>query len=536
MEGYASDDPVLDLLIVLEGILAGIEIRHGASDLKQYFTGAEGIRVLVFHQGVFGCRPAALRYACGDLHLYVILGKLQDLQCDLLHDGVGRGLLIRLGSFRLHLVQVLFDGLAAGEAAGVVGAYLIDARLDLHKVDIDEVVRVLRRYPFVEAHVGLIDIAVLLLVKLSVHAEVGRKLLVGGVEDVLGDLAHIDIALLHLLVGHYAVPAGYVARLSARAAAAAARRSAFTDGVRHGLARLDHRQIPVVIVVRQVLFGHIVPICTPGTQVDVVSELIVAVFIEAAYVDHVLIIKQARIYYPVRVLKRDIREPAALRHHGAELTRPGLVQTDRGGGHGLRFRVVLVPERDFANIVLTNVNSAADVPPLAFHVLVVAPAAGHYPPAVPVAVPPVEQCVAGPVRLRGQGVAVTAGQLGAAGAASGRFLAERGRIDGDAGALAAKQLLKLYLNLAGRISKYKGAFDFQSLAGHDIRILAVADGIERVLGSKNRGQRQLRAVLRGALDDGQEIAVGFVGVVGVVQRQDKRVVPIIVFHYARALV
>ena len=247
--------------------------------------------------------------------------------------------------------------------------------------------------------------------------------------------------------------------------------------------------------------------------------------------DHVLIIKQARIYYPVRVLKRDIREPAALRHHGAELTRPGLVQADRGGDHGLRFRVVLVPERDFANIVLAYVNRAADVPPLAFHVLVGAPAAGHYPPAVPVAVPPVEQSVAGPVRRLG--VAVIAGQLGAA---AGRFLAERGRIDGDAGALAAKQLLKLYLNLAGRISKYKGAFDFQSLAGHDIRILAVADGIERVLVSKDRGQRQLRAVLRGALDDGQEIAVGFVGVVGVVQRQDERVVPIIVFHYARALV
>ena len=247
--------------------------------------------------------------------------------------------------------------------------------------------------------------------------------------------------------------------------------------------------------------------------------------------DHVVVVQKAGIYYPVRVFKRDIREPAALRHHGAELTRPGLVQADRGGDHGLRFRVVLVPEGDGAHIVLAYVDGAADVPPLALHVLVIAPAAGHYPPAVPVAVPPVEQRVAGTVRRLG--VAVIAGQLGAA---AGRFLAERGRVYGQSGALAAEELLELYLDLAGRISKYKGALDLQSLAGHDIRILAVADGIERVLGSIDRGQRQLRAILRGALDDGQEIAVGFVGVVGVVQRQDERVVPIIVFHYARALV
>ena len=77
------------------------------------------------------------------------------------------------------------------------------------------------------------------------------------------------------------------------------------------------------------------------------------------------------------------------------LTGAGGAQGDIHLRHEAVARVVLIPETDDAGLIRADVNIAADIPPVALHVLVIARAAGHLPPAVPVAVPPVQQRVAG---------------------------------------------------------------------------------------------------------------------------------------------
>ena len=309
---------------------------------------------------------------------------------------------------------------------------------------------ILRGDPFVKAHVRFINIAVIFLDKLTLYAKISREFLIGSMKEVFSDLFHVNVPHLHLFFGDDAVPAGDSSRLST---GAAARRGACADAVRHSLTRHDQGQIPVVIEGGKILFLYIVPVGPPGAQVDVIAVFILAALIIALYVDHIGVIHQARVYNPVRVLQFNVREKASLGHHGPILAGSGFTEADRRGNHRLRFRVVLVPKGDGTHIVLTNVNGAADVPPLAFHVFVITSAAGHDPPAVPVAVPPVKQGAIIWYRvIRG-----FAGLWGA----GGFHPAERRRVNGDFPVFAADHLFEGHFHLAGCVLQHVGYLYFQ---------------------------------------------------------------------------
>ena len=275
---------------------------------------------------------------------------------------------------------------------------------------------VVLRDPFVVAVVCLHVVAVLFLDELTFHAEVGNDIIVSSVKNIIIDLVHPDVALLHLLFRHDAVSAG--GRSVRRGGLGAFCwssffRSVFSDGIRHGLACVNQRQIPVGIAVGICIFLHVIPVESPRAQIDVVVELVIAIFIVAADPDHVVIVQQRGINDPVRMLQGHVCEPAALGHHCAVLAGSGFAQADLRGSHGFGPRVVLVPKRDRASVVRADVNDAADIPPFSLHALVVAITAAHLPPAVPFAVPPVEQRVA------------SLGWIGGQRAVNGRFTAGR---------------------------------------------------------------------------------------------------------------
>ena len=275
---------------------------------------------------------------------------------------------------------------------------------------------VVLRDPFVVAVVCLHVVAVLFLDELAFHAEVSNNIIVSSVKNIIVDLVHPDVALLHLLFRHDAVAAGgHRVRRSERSAFRRSNsfRSVFSDGIRHGLACVNQRQIPVGIAVGICIFLHVIPVESPRAQIDVVVELVIAIFIVAADPDHVVIVQQRGINDPVRMLQGHVCEPAALGHHCAVFAGSGFAQTDLRGSHGFGPRVVLVPKRDRASVVRADVNDAADIPPFSLHALIVAVTAAHLPPAVPFAVPPVEQRVAG------------LGWIGGQRAVNGRFTAGR---------------------------------------------------------------------------------------------------------------
>ena len=190
--------------------------------------------------------------------------------------------------------------------------------------------------PLVVALVSLHVVAVLFLDELALHTEVVGNLLVSSVKNVVIDLVHPDIALLHLLLGH---DAGAVrsARACRRACIAAVRRHICTDSIRHGLARLDQRHIPAAVKSRPRIFFHVIPCGSPRTEIDLIIELVVAAFIPAVDPDQILVILQTRIYDPVCVLQIHVREVAALGCQRAVFAGTGCAQSDRSLGH----RVVL---------------------------------------------------------------------------------------------------------------------------------------------------------------------------------------------------
>ena len=323
--------------------------------------------------------------------------ELCDGYGEVLHLGVCGGGLIHLSRLSLHGVKILFNRLLAGEAAGVEAADRINARFLLGKVNVDVVAGVVLRDPLVVALVPLHVVAVLFLDELALHAEIVDEVFVGAVKNIVIDLVHPHVALLHRFLAHKAGAAGSI-RIGTRRCGlriAAVRRGVRADGVRHGLARLDERQIPVLIVAGLCVCVHIVPLGSPRAQIDLIVELVIAVFVVTVDPDQIFILRQTRINDPVRMLQINVRELAVLRHHRAVFAGTGRAQADVDLGHETVSRVVLVPEADDAGLVCANVNIAADIPPAALHVLVIARAAGHLPPAVPVAVPPVEQLVAG---------------------------------------------------------------------------------------------------------------------------------------------
>ena len=406
MEGDAADHAVFDILIVFEFVLVVVEVLHIGSYLESDGARTKRCGIVVFHQAArsFIVRPAGYRDLRHDLDLHIVFCKLGDFHGEVLHLGVCRRCLVRLGGLGLHDVQILFYGFCAGEAAGVVRTHRINARLVFLKIDVDEMGVVVLRDPFVVAVVCLHVVAVLFLDELTFHAEVGNDILIGCVKNIIVDLVHPDVALLNLLLGHDAVSSGgHRIRRSERSAFRRNNflRRIFSDGIRHGLACVNQRQIPGIIKIRQILLVHIDPIGSPWAQIDIIVEFIPAVFIITVNVDHVSVVRQPRINNPVRVLKRNIREGAALGHHSAIYTGPIATEADRCGNHRLRFCVVPIPEDDGAHAVCTDVNGATDIPPSALHtlILVVARTARHNPPAVPVAIPPVEQRVSGPGRL-----------------------------------------------------------------------------------------------------------------------------------------
>ena len=394
---------------------------------------------------------------------------------------------------------------------------------------------VVLRDPFVVAVVCLHVVAVLFLDELAFHAEVGNDIIVSSVKNIIVDLVHPDVALLYLLFRHDAVSAGgHRVRRSERSAFRRNNsfRSVFSDGIRHGLACVNQRQIPVGIAVGIAALVHVLPVQTPRAQIDVVVELVITVFIVAADPDHVVIFQKARIDDPVRMLQSHVCEPAALGHHCAVLAGSGFAQTDLCGSHGIGPCVVLVPERDCASVVRADVNDAADVPPASFHALIVAVAAGHLPPAVPLTVPPVEQRVTGRGHRARSHVGVRRHRF----RACGIFTAERGRVNRYFPAFLAEELLEGCLDRTGRVLKQICCPNFQRCTRSDVRKLAVNHSLKAVIVLEDRSDFQFCAVLHERFIDAPKIRRILLAVVCEVQRQNDCVISVRIFHDARALV
>ena len=256
--------------------------------------------------------------------------ELCDGYREVLHLGACGGGLIHLSRLSLHGVKILFNRLLAGEAAGVEAVDRINARFLLGKVNVDVVAGVVLRDPLVVALVPLHVVAVLFLDELALHAEVIDEVFVGGVKNIVIDLVHPHVALLHRFLAHKAGTAGSI-RIAARRCGlriAAVCRGVRADGVRHGLARLDEGQIPVVVGLGARILIRIVPVGSPRAQIDLVVELIVTVFIIAVDADEIISIRQAWVNDPVRVLDSDIRELAVLGGHRAVLAGTGGAQGD----------------------------------------------------------------------------------------------------------------------------------------------------------------------------------------------------------------
>ena len=397
---------------------------------------------------------------------------------------------------------------------------------------------VVLRDPFVVAVVCLHVVAVLFLDELAFHAEVGNDIIVSSVKNIIIDLVHPDVALLHLLLSYDAVAAG--GHRVRRGERSAFRRNSFlrrifSDGIRHRLARVNQRQIPVGIAVGIAALVHVLPVQTPRAQIDVVVELVITVFIVAADPDHVVIFQKVGIDDPVRMLQGHVCEPAALGHHRAVLAGSGFAQTDLCGGHGIGPCVVLVPKRDCASVVRTDVNIAADIPPVSFQALIVAITAAHLPPAVPLAVPPVEQ------RVAGRGHCVCSGRSRARVRrhrfrVRGIFTTERGRVNRNFAAFLAEELLEGCLDWTGRVLKQICCPNFQRCARSDVCKLAFNHGFKGVVVGKDGCSFQFYAVLHNCFIDAPKIRRILLAVVCEVQCQNDCVISVRIFHDARALV
>ena len=195
----------------------------------------------------------------------------------------------------------------------------------------------------------------------------------------------------------------------------------------------------------------------------------------------------------------------------------GFIQADGSQSHGLGSGVVLIPQRDGARIVRADIDHAADIPTPALHVLIIARAAGHLPPAVPFSVPPIKQCVAGRGGGRQRGLRLRIG---------GRFPLERGRIDGDRAVFAAEPLFKGGLDLAGSITKHEGCFHLQRCAGSNFLKLVVYHGLKRIVVGNDRCNLQLYAVLHNRFINAPKIRGIFLTVVCKVQRKNHSIVSV----------
>ena len=208
---------------------------------------------------------------------------------------------------------------------------------------------IIRRDPFVVAVVCLHVVAVLFLDKLAFYAEVGNDIIIGCVKNIIIDLVHPNVALLHLLLSHDAVSAGSCRiRLVGRSISL---RNTFSDGIRHRLACVNQRQIPVGIPVGIRIFLHVFPIKTPRAQINVIVEFVIAVFIVAADPDHIIVVQKTGVNDPIGMLQCYVCKPATLGHHRAVLAGSGFAQTDLRGSHRIGSRVVLIPKLDCACVV-----------------------------------------------------------------------------------------------------------------------------------------------------------------------------------------
>ena len=295
---------------------------------------------------------------------------------------------------------------------------------------------VFARNPLVVAVVRLHVVAVLFLDKLAFYTEVGNNILVSSIKNIIIDLVHPNVALLHLLLSHDAVSAGSCSiRLVGRSISL---RNTFSDGIRHRLACVNQRQIPVGIPVGIRIFLHVFPIKAPRAQINVIVEFVIAVFIVAADPDHIIVVQKTGVNDPIGMLQCYVCKPATFGHHRTVLAGSGFAQTDLRGSHRFGSRVVLIPKLNCACVVLVEINDAADIPPVAFHAFIIAVATAHLPPAVPFAVPPIEQCVSG----RTGGLRFRIGD---------RFPAERSRVNGDCTFFAAEKFLKGRFDFTGRV-------------------------------------------------------------------------------------
>ena len=351
MEGNSADHAVLDILVVFKVILVGIKFFNVLPHLKLDGARTKRCGIVVFHQAALSIieRPAGYRDLRHDLDLNIVFCKLGDFHGEVLHLGVCRRCLVRLGGLGLHDVQIPFYGFCAGEAARIVAAHGVNARSLFTEVNVDEMRAVFARNPLVVAVVRLHVVAVLFLDKLAFYAEVGNNILVSSIKNILIDLVHPNVALLYLLLGHDAVSAGScricLAGRSIRL------RNTFSDGIRHRLACVNQRQIPVGIPVGIRIFLHVFPIKTPRAQINVIVEFVIAVFIVAADTDHIIVVQKTGVNDPIGMLQCYVCKPATLGHHRAVLAGSGFTQTDLRGSHRVGSRVVLIPKLDCACVV-----------------------------------------------------------------------------------------------------------------------------------------------------------------------------------------
>ena len=225
------------------------------------------------------------------------------------------------------------------------------------------------------------------------------------------------------------------------------------------------------------------------------------------------------------MLHSHVCEPAVLRHHRAVITGSGFAQTDLNGGHGLGPCVVLVPKRDRAGAVRTDINVAADIPPISLHALIGAVAAAHLPPAVPFAVPPVKQFVAGRGRQRGIRARIV-----------GRFPFERSRVNGDRAFFLAEQLLKGRLDFGSSVLEHISRFDLNRRTRSNFRELSFYYGFKGIVIGKDSCNFQFCAVLHDRFINAPKIRCIFLAFVCEVQCQNNCIISVRILHDARTLV
>ena len=131
-------------------------------------------------------------------------------------------------------------------------------------------------------------------------------------------------------------------------------------GRRFGHTAFHHGKIPIVVVIRNrfAIGFHIGPVGTPGTQVDLIPEIVLAVIELAVDHEHIAILGSIGVPQPVSVCQRQPQELAVFTDKAAHTTCFGC-----GNAHlcqGFVLGEVLIPDGQGTGAVLVQLERAHD--------------------------------------------------------------------------------------------------------------------------------------------------------------------------------